>query len=91
MRRSWQRAVNLRREEVGAKKRKVSGISMMYVDCEEKCENNHFLIVEWSTHHNTKFLKPVRLKGSKPSQWRREALRHKDFDRLSDLAQSSNG
>ena len=32
MRSSWQRAVNLRRDDVGAKKRNVRGISMMYVD-----------------------------------------------------------
>ena len=35
MRSSWQRAVNLRRDDVGAKKRNVRGISMMYVDLNE--------------------------------------------------------
>ena len=52
MRRIWPRAVNLRREEVGAKKRKAKGISMTYVAWGRRSGN---VQMGW-THHHTQLV-----------------------------------
>ena len=60
----------MRRDEVGAKKRKANGISMTYVAWGRGGRNVRIGV----THHHAQLVKPGRLEGGKPGQGGRQAL-----------------